>query len=214
MAEDLFPYQDIGSEYIADRERAGLHDEMGVGKTAQVIRGADLIGAKRGIVIAPAFLRANWISEFKKFALNEYRLCKGNTVHDFLAWKRGRFNILVTSYEQGTKWAKEVVDSGEPIDFVACDEAHFLKNSETARTKAILGDDLQGNNGLIQWAQHFWHVTGTPMSNDPIDIFTFLKSMRAVDMSLASFTKTFFRSHRTRFGSTQEVRPDMLATLD
>lgn len=211
---ELFPYQHEGAGVLADSDRFGLHDEMGVGKSAQVIRAADLIGAKRGIIVCPAFLRANWLGEFRKFAQGDYRVCKGSSIHDFLAWKRGRFNVLVTSYEMGTKWAHEVVKSGEVIDFVAIDEAHGLKNSETKRTRAILGDDLMGHNGLIQWAEHYWHVTGTPMANDPLDIFTFLKSVHAVgDISQMAFTKRYFTTVRGKFGSRQFPNDDMIPEL-
>lgn len=213
MTLDLFPYQEEGGAYCAAREACGLHDEMGVGKTAQIIHAADLIGARRGIIIAPAFLRANWIGEFKKFAHGDYRLCKGTNVHDFLAWKRGRFNILITSYEQGTKWAREVYQDGEPIDFVAFDEAHFCKNPETKRTKELLGYDLARSSGIATWAAHFWHVTGTPMANDPLDIYTFLKSMRAIDMSVHEFARMFFHVHRTAYGSTQSPKPEMIGAL-
>ena len=214
MAYDLFPYQEEGATYCAGRETCGLHDEMGAGKSGQIIRAADLIGARRGIIIAPGFLPANWIGEFRKFALGDYRLCKGTNIHDFLAWKRGRFNILVTSYEQGVKWAKEIFLSGEPIDFCAFDEAHFVKNAETKRTKALLGEELDRTGGIATWAEHFWHVTGTPMANDPLDIYTFLKSVGAINgINITQFTKTFFHTHRSKFGSSQTPRVEMISTL-
>ena len=119
MPLETFAYQEVGSDYIAQRERCGLHDEMGVGKTAQVIRAANKIGATRGIVICPAGLRENWLGEFRKFSHVTYRITGGRSIHDFIAWQRGRFNILVTSYEQATKWAASVYNAGEPIDFVS-----------------------------------------------------------------------------------------------
>ena len=213
MPLETFPYQEVGSDYIAQRERCGLHDEMGVGKTAQVIRAANKIGATRGIVICPAGLRENWLGEFRKFSHVTYRITGGRSIHDFIAWQRGRFNILVTSYEQATKWAASVYNAGEPIDFVAMDEAHYIKNTETARTKAILGPKADGDNGAIAWADHVWHVTGTPMANDPIDCYTFLRMCRATDLGRDAFVRRYFYSHASMWGSRQEVRPEMLGEL-
>ncbi len=53
MPLSLFPFQETGAAFLASRERAGLFDEPGVGKTAQAIRALDLRGAIRGIVVAP-----------------------------------------------------------------------------------------------------------------------------------------------------------------
>lgn len=213
MPLETFPYQEEGADFIAQRARCGLHDEMGVGKTAQVIRAANKIGAKRGLVICPAGLRENWIGEFRKFSHVEYRVTRGHSVHDFLAWQRGRFHILVTSYELATKWAASIYAAADFMDFVAMDEAHYLKNTETARTKAILGPKADGDSSAIAWADHVWHVTGTPMANDPLDCFTFLRMCQATDLNREAFVRRYFYSHRSMYGARQEIRPEMLAEL-
>lgn len=92
---------------MAQRERFGLHDEMGIGKTATTIGAIDRIGAVRGIIVCPAMLRENWIKEIRRFSQFERRVCKGRTIHDFIAWTRRSFDILVTSYELAVKWQKE-----------------------------------------------------------------------------------------------------------
>src|SRR5688572_20761008 len=111
---------------------------MGVGKTATVWRALDYIGAKRAIIVCPAMLRENWIGEGRKFSIfDDRRVCKGRNIHDYYAWKRGKYNILVTSYELMTKWSKDYYETGEILDAFVMDEAHYLKNSNTARTKAL-----------------------------------------------------------------------------
>lgn len=212
----LFPYQDVGVDFITARDRAGLHDVMGLGKTAQIVTAADKINAQRGIVIVPAKLRRNTAKQFKMWSDRGYKLTEGRTVHDFIAWTRGRYQIICTSYEQATKWAGSIYNSGEPIDFIAMDEAHYLKNSDAARTKAILGPNYDGDNALITWAEHVWHVTGTLMTNDPIDIYTFLKMCRATPLTLGQFTQRYFYSATSTYGSRQTLRPEpgLKAELD
>lgn len=209
----LYPYQTIGVDFLASRDRAGLHDVMGLGKTAQMIRAADAIGAQRGIVVVPAKLRRNTVKQFGLWAQHAYKITEGRSVHDFLAWQRGRYHILVTSYEQATKWAGSIYNSGEPIHFVAMDEAHYLKNIDAGRTKAILGPDFDGAGGLINWAEHVWDMSGARMANDPIDIFTFLKMCRATTLGVTEFTKRYFYSDPSTYGSRQTIRPQMQEEL-
>src|SRR5688572_13784908 len=105
MTLPILPYQDDGANYLAGKDRARLHDEMGVGKTATAWTAVDRMGAERGIVICPAFLRENWIGEYRKFISTPRRLCKGMNIHDYYAWKRGKFHVLITSYEQAKAWS-------------------------------------------------------------------------------------------------------------
>lgn len=213
MPLPLFPYQEEAAAIMASRDRYGLHDEMGIGKTATSIRAADLTCGVRGIVIAPAMLRENWINEFRKFSVLERRYCKGQNIHDMIAWLRGRYDVLVTSYEQATKWAPDILAAGEVLDFVILDEAHYLKNMDAARSKAILGPDADGIGGLIEYAVNAWHVTGTPMPNDPIDILTFLRFVQAMPLSKTEFVRRYFHSRRKSFGSSQSPKDEMVLEL-
>ena len=209
----LFQYQAQAADVMAGRDRFGLHDEMGIGKTATSIGAINRIKARRGWVVAPAMLRENWLKEFRKFSEYDLRLCKGQNVHDFVAWSRGRFDILVTSYELATKWRKEFAKNGEFLDFIIFDEAHYLKNSEANRSREMLGVDADGNDCLLEWACHAWHVTGTPMANDPMDIYTFLRFVKALDLSPNEFVRTFFDSKPSTFGVRNNVKAEMVPTL-
>lgn len=214
MAEfPLFGYQAQAADLMATRERFGLHDEMGIGKTATTIGAMDRLGAKRALIIAPAMLRENWLNEFRRFATLERRVCKGRTIHDYIAWQRGRFDVLVTSYEQATKWAPNFVRHGEFIDFLAMDEAHYLKNSETNRTRAILGHEAGGMDSISLFAEHAYHVTGTPMSNDPMDVYTFLRFTKAMDLPPEQFVKMFFERQVGTYSARHFVKEDMIPQL-
>ena len=64
----LFDYQAHAADIMASRGRYGLHDEMGIGKTATTIGAINRIMGRRGIIVCPAILRENWIKEFRKFS--------------------------------------------------------------------------------------------------------------------------------------------------
>jgi SWI/SNF-related matrix-associated actin-dependent regulator 1 of chromatin subfamily A len=213
MTLDLFPYQAQAADIMASRDRYGLHDEMGIGKTATTIGAINRILGRRGIIVCPAMLRENWVKEFKKFSTYDLRLCKGQNIHDFVAWSRDRFDVLITSYEQATKWATEFGKIGEVLDFVAFDEAHYMKNSAANRTRALLGEEADGKNCLVEWAEHAWHVTGTPMANDPLDIYTFLRFAKAFDMPQKDFVRTFYTAQQGTYGARHFVKPEMVSVL-
>lgn len=209
----LFDYQTVAANIMASRDRYGLHDEMGIGKTATTIGAINATLGERGVIVCPAMLRENWIKEFKKFSTYDLRLCKGKNIHDYVAWSRGRFDVLITSYEQMAKWTREFAKTGEYIDFVAFDEAHYLKNVNANRTRALLGLEASGEDSLIQWAEHSWHVTGTPMANDPLDVFSFLRFAKAIDMDSDEFVRYFFEKRVTTYGARHFPKPEMVPTL-
>ena len=209
----LFAYQAQAADVMATRDRFGLHDEMGIGKTATAIGAVNRVNGRRGIVICPAMLRENWINEFRRFSTYRLRLCKGKTIHDFIAWQRGHFDVLVTSYTQAAKWSAEFTKTCEVLDFCIMDEAHYLKNREANRTRAILGLDGYGQDGLSYWAEHAWHLTGTPMANDPMDAYTFLKFAKATEMEPEAFKHTFFASMQGTYSSRQFIKPEMTSVL-
>ena len=214
MKQPLFTYQDDGGYLLSQKERFGLHDEMGVGKTATTWRAAEYISARRGVVVCPAFLRENWLNEYRKFVNYPWRVCTLHNVHDYVAWYRGKFDIIIMSYEAAVKHARQIREDNGVLDFCAFDEAHYLKNSVTKRTRAILGDNYDGMGGLFELALHTWHITGTPMANDPLDIFTFLKLCRAIgNMTEHAFTNAFFMKIKTQYGSRQICKPEMVADL-
>ena len=210
---ELFPYQAYAADIMASRDRYGLHDEMGIGKTATSIGAVNRILGQRGVVIAPAMLRENWIREFRRFSTYDLRLCKGQNIHDFVAWSRGRFDVLITSYELAAKWRKEFKKQGEFLDFLILDEAHYLKNANANRTKELLGEEACGDESWIEWAQHSWHVTGTPIANDPLDIFTFLRFAKAFDMDSRTFVNTFYNKVSGTYSARHFVKPEMAGAL-
>jgi SNF2 family DNA or RNA helicase len=75
----IFDYQKTGANFLARRQRAGLFDQMRVGKSAQAVRAADLLMLKRIIVICPAAVREVWRGEFAKFGIMRARSSRAST---------------------------------------------------------------------------------------------------------------------------------------
>ena len=141
------------------------------------------------------------------------KIVKAQTLHDFVAFSRGVFDILLISYELATKWAPHFHDLGEPLDFIAMDEAHYVSRLGTQRTAAILGPHGDGKDGLIRWAQQAWWITGTLLPNDPAQCYTFLRFVGAMPLGPDAFKRRYFYSRASLFGERNKPKPDTLAEL-
>ena len=208
-----FSHQDSGAVYLASRDRAGCFDEMGTGKTGTAITAINYILGRRGVIICPAILRENWVNELKEFLLYPLNICKGQCRADFKAWLALAFDTLVVSYELAAKWWPEFRKSNQVLDFLIIDEGHYLKNVDTKRAKAILGFQANGEHGWIARASQAWWLTGTPVPNDPQDIYTFLRFVRAMPLTPANFIGRYFETENTQYGTRNTVRSDSVPEL-
>ena len=208
-----FPYQEQGRDFLASKTRCGLHDEMGVGKTAQAIFALDKIGARRIIIVCPAAVREVWHGEFKKFSPVPRKILKAKNIHDLGVWLKGRADVLLLSYELASKWADAIERNGDLFDALIFDEAHYLKTPTSQRTRAMLGTQCDGATGLARWAAYVWFLTGTPMPNDPVDVWPWLRFVGGTPLGLTPFTNRYFKSRQGTFSAKQTPRDEMIPEL-
>ena len=111
----LYPYQEIGVEFLAARRRAYLADDMGLGKTIMAASAARRVAARRTLIICPASARDNWRAEWDTW---------GPTTGEatIMSWSSPRL-----LGELSATW-----------DLVIFDEAHFGKNPKAKRTRALM----------------------------------------------------------------------------
>lgn len=143
---NLYAYQEEGvvrlSAILERRRRAYLADGMGLGKTAQALVVASRLGARRVCAIAPASAVENWRREQR-------------------AWYPECQTFAAVSYASRKLHGGLV--RGEDWDFVILDEAHYAKNPRAKRTKAALRAASDAPLALL--------LSGTPMPNDPRELF-------------------------------------------
>ena len=211
MTELLEPYQLRGAAYLAAAYRASIFDEPGLGKTAQAIRARELVKAERTIVICPAGARQVWPYQMKLWGRDNARVVKADTVFDLVAWQKGRADMLVMSYEQAVNWRDDLCS--DFFDALIIDESHYLKNPEAKRTKAIIGADGTGYNAVAGMASHVWCLTGTPIKNDPADLWVPLRLAGATKLAFTAFQKRYFRQRVGTFSVSNTVRPEALPEL-
>lgn len=170
------PYQAEGAAFLASRKAALLADDPRLGKTIQTIRAADQVRALQGLILCPAGVVENW-----KRAIKQYRT--------------GDWSAYVTSYDlaSGSDYKRLL---NERWCFCAVDEAHYLKNLTTKRTRAVYGKNAEmGDDAIATRADQVWLLTGTPMPNNPSELYPHLRALYvdAIRSDRTGLPLTFFQ---------------------
>lgn len=207
----LDPYQIEGARDLAAHCRRGLYDEPGLGKTAQAIRARELAGLKSTLVICPAGVRQVWPYEFRLWAQTAVTLLEGATIYDASAWARGRRDVLICSYEQAVAW-QEIL-TRDYFDLLICDESHYMKSPSAKRTRAVLGEHGDGINAIAGMAKFAWFLTGTPIKNDPVDIWAMLKATGSTKMTYTGFQTRYFNQKVSTFSVKNNIKDGALSEL-
>jgi len=207
----LFSYQRTGVEFLASKYRAGLFDVMRIGKTAQAIRALDKLGAMRGIVVCPASARSIWVAQFKKFGLKVRVVAKGLKLKHLKAFLRYAIDVILLSWEMATTWRRQL--ETQLYDFVILDESQYAKNPHSQRTRAALGHNCSGEFGYARMGAYTWFLTGTPMTRDPADIWTWLRFCGGTLLTLSQFTARYFVAKPGSFNNSFTPRKEALPEL-
>lgn len=131
-----------------------LADDMGVGKTAQVLATLEQRRVEKkgpSLVVAPRSLLFNWRQEAERFTPNLKVLEHSGLGRDFSLIDE--HDLVLTTY--GTLQRDIAHFSKREFDYVILDEAQAIKNASTLSAKAVRL--LKGNHRLA--------LSGTPVEN-------------------------------------------------
>jgi SNF2 family DNA or RNA helicase len=200
----LYPFQRVGTNWLALRFGALLADEMGLGKTIQAI--CALPANARAIVVAPAVAKGVWRRELRRFRprLNvEVIDGRGN----FRYPEPGE--VIVLNYDilpDGHQTTLKVVKNrknpkavrtcdkacpgcapflkGAPEGVVLIgDEAHAVKNTKAERTVKFraLAAAIRAKKGRT------WLITATPLLNRPQELWSIFSAAGIAQEAFGSF---------------------------
>lgn len=158
LPHDLHPYQLRGVSWIDEcGGRALIADEMGLGKTVQALAWCHMHTKKRPVlVVCPSILKINWEREAEKWVKDaQVQVLEGRTTYKITG------NFVVINYDILDWWKNDLKWYG--FEVLLCDEAHYIKNDKSKRTKAFKTVAKQINNIVA--------LTGTPIENRPIEIY-------------------------------------------
>lgn len=186
LKTELLPYQLDGIAFASGAGRAVLADEMGLGKTIQGVGVAEFLaqnaGVSRVLIICPASLKSQWVSEIGKFS--EGRTVQ--TVSGALAEREPQYAtpafFTICNYEQVLR--DYLAIERATWDLIILDEAQRIKNWE-AQTSRII-KSLQSRFALV--------LTGTPIENRLDDLFSIVEF---IDDQRLGPAFRFLNRHRT-----------------
>lgn len=198
-----FSHQIQGIEYGLQYDRFFLGDEQGLGKTMQAIHIACIKKQQKNykhclIVCGVNGLKWNWKSEVQKHS-NE------------------KAYILGTRFKNGKEYIGSVNDRIDDLKFLPQNESYFIiTNIETLRNEyfinllKVLCDEktidmivldeghkckdpssIQGKHLLKLQSETMISMTGTPLMNNPLDLFIHLKWLGYEKHSFYSFKNHF-----------------------
>jgi len=217
----LRPYQQTGVRWLHLLSSLGLGaclaDDMGLGKTMQVLalllalRNSDRFSRRTSLLIAPASLLANWMSEIQRFApsLNALIVHPSTMSHAELraldAQLPANVDLVITSYGSLLR-IPELLKI--PWRFAVIDEAQAIKNPGTKQTRLVKQLDAHARIAL----------TGTPIENrlgDLWSIFDFVNpGLLGSGKEFTAFAKRLAeRKHNPYAPLRQLVRPYILRRL-
>lgn len=177
LPESLREYQREGIAFLcASTARCGsalLADDPGLGKSVQVLLTLREKAAKRVLIISPAVVTPHWHAEVLKWhpaqgAIvidSKPKLKKIGSLPDSFA--------VIVSYDFFRSNLAALDALLGRLDAVVLDEVHYLQNSKSRRSAAVLSlveRARHDNNKLIVIG-----LSGTPMSSRPRDLWFPLK---------------------------------------
>ena len=157
LKQSLFPYQTQGVQRFLQTGRLLLADDMGLGKTAQAIAACHALYAAgaltRGLIIAPASLKAQWLREWQLFSDYPIKIVQGPASARADCYRSTTSGFLIANYEQVLRDLQLMHDWNPGI--MVLDEAQRIKNASSKTANFI--KKLEPPYRLI--------LTGTPMEN-------------------------------------------------
>ena len=180
LSVSLMPFQQQGVAWLRGRRRALLADEMGLGKTLQSIAWASAPEARRlpALVVSPASLKFNWERELQRARPKD----SIQVIEPGDGWPSRPADWTIINYDLVERYKGQIART--PFGSVILDEAHFIKNFDAIRTRAVIAATGHVSSRLA--------VTGTPILNRPGELFSlllFLGFMRLQDQG--AFTRRY-----------------------
>ena len=149
-------YQSFGARYALVQRKVILGDEMGLGKTVQaiaVMAHLQATGHTHYLVVCPASVLINWTREVQKHSkLRPYQVHGSDRDRTWRNWQK-LGGVAITTFDT----LRTLNIAKATIALLTVDEAHFVKNPNTLRAKAVIS--------YVNTCERTLFMTGTPMEN-------------------------------------------------
>jgi len=205
-----FKHQLEGIQILRSNRYFGFFDEPGTGKSKVIVDGTNQLFLDNGnnltVVVCPNTVKSTWSnqgwgqinvhtpSELEPFI---YRIESGKrllSTDEILQFKRTRPLWVVVNYEalrsaEIQDWLSVILSQSAPSTLVL-DESTRIKNRTALQTKAALR--------LSKFASRRYILTGTPITKNPLDLYTQMNFLSPDILRFPSFVA--FRNRYAKMG--------------
>jgi len=165
----LYGYQSEGVKFALSNPYHLNGFEMGLGKTITSLAVACKLKAKT-LVVAPAYLRKNWIEEIEKFTEGlDIEVISYDGLKKFAEFETIIKKNRKTGKETKTKKFLRMREDIPRYRFIISDEAHYLKNHKA--TRSIVFHHLM----MKIEPSHMMLMSGTPIANRISEFWSLLQ---------------------------------------
>ena len=212
MANELFPFQIEGAQWLAARKTALLADSPRMGKAVQSITACDIIGAARVLVVCRGAARFNWRTEFETWSKRRWRFSLVFGRADRIDFGLLGPHCVVCNYENLESTLRQI-PAKYRFDVAIIDESHYVKSVDAKRTGLVFGRE-----GVPAKASRIWCTTGTPTPNGlASELWTTLYTFGATKLDFWAFAKRYCRVVENGYGpqivGTRVNEPETMAEL-
>lgn len=202
-------YQRLAIQVSMHQEGFALFMDRGTGKTATCIQRVCMEAARkkargeqglyRALIICPRQVRYNWEIELDRFATapGQVQVVRGGQVtrlkqlvHGLTPKPRSVFTAVVASYDSVAASIEHF--QKVPWDLIILDESHYIKSSKTERWRALRLLREKSKSRMV--------LTGTPIGNSPMDLWSQLEFLGE---GLSGFSS--FNAFKSFHGVYEEV---------
>lgn len=226
----LYPFQQDGVQFLTRQFKGLLADEMGTGKTVQMLSTLRTLHAHYTLVVCTNSMKhkwaaeaAIWYPEAQAFVVEGTPAKKDQIISTAYAAGDTDPVIVIVNYESLRALTKlagfgslRVTDKEAkpgplnliPWEAVVADEAHRVKDPRSKQTRALWG--------VSREAHYRYALTGTPVVNNPDDLWTIMHFVDHKEWpSRNAFRERYCLMYSNPHGGYENmgVRPDMQPEL-
>lgn len=164
-------YQSFGARFALAQKRVVLGDEMGLGKTVQAIAALAHLaaaGESHFLVVCPVSVLINWTREIRARSTLSVLPAHGPDRNEAFAEWQHSGGVALTTFDA----LHALPETGAAVRpaMLVVDEAHYVKNPDTRRSRAVAG--------WVDRAEHVLFLTGTPMENRVAEFRSLVRLLR------------------------------------
>lgn len=182
-------YQIEGSIFLAQRKRALLADEWGLGKTRQAVVAWEIARCSQILILCPSVAGFVWLRESMKHSWRGVPFSLVQSSSESWPSTSG----VICSYNLAVKNSVRTWLLSKHWDLLIADESHYLNGLGSQRSALVW-------KALLPRVDRFWCLSATPAKNHAGELWRLLRACGQYHKDYWAFVDEFLVVENTVFG--------------